>query len=250
MSPPLSIFSLRSRSNPARPIVYSVVQTVARTVAPALRGVVSTHPVATPGDHPAAPLKEPEWTRLVHRVAGGDHAALTALYDATSRIVFGLALRILADRDLAEDVVVEVYMQAWRGAAGYDPGRGTPSSWLLTLTRSRAIDLLRARTREHATDPLEAAGNIRSATPDPEEATADAERHREVRSALTSLSAEQREAIELAYFAGLSHTEIALRLGQPLGTVKTRIRLGMLRLRELLDHLTSPVLAVGREGTW
>ena len=114
----------------------------------------------------------------------------------------------------------------------------------MTITRSRAIDILRSRKRERVTDPLEAAGDIEASTPDPESATADAERHRFVRGALTNLSDDQREAIELAYFAGLSHSEIATRLGQPLGTIKTRIRLGMMRMRELLGHLAAPALAV------
>jgi RNA polymerase sigma-70 factor (ECF subfamily) len=180
-------------------------------------------------------------------MAGGEHAALAELYDATSHLVFGLALRILGDRDAAEDAVIEVYTQAWRDARAYDGGRGTPASWLMTLTRSRAIDLLRGRRRELATDPLESAADVASSLPDPEQANADAERHRFVRDALSSLSREQREPIELAYFGGLSHTEIAMKLGQPLGTIKTRIRLGMMRLREALEHL-SPA-AAGATGS-
>ena len=192
---------------------------------------------------------EPDWSGLVHRAAAGDHAALAELSDATSHLVFGLALRIIGDRNEAEDAVVEVYAQAWRNAHTYDPSRGTPCSWLLTLTRSRAIDMLRSRRRERATDPIESASDVQADTPNPEDITADAERHRFVRCALEGLNAEQRQAIELAYFSGLSHTEIAMHLGQPLGTIKTRIRLGMMRLREVLEHLSGPVMTASVDHT-
>ena len=210
--------------------------------------VVGTVPVADSLSRSTAAPREAEWTAFVQQAAAGEHAALANLYDASSHMVFGLALRILGDRDAAEDAVVEVYAQAWKDAKTYDPRRGTAASWLLTLTRSRAIDMLRARRRDQVTDPIESASDVRSATPDPEEATTVAERQRFVRGALSDLSVEQRQAIELAYFSGLSHTEIALKLGQPLGTIKTRIRLGMLRMRELLDHLASPVVVTSKEG--
>jgi RNA polymerase sigma-70 factor (ECF subfamily) len=196
---------------------------------------------------PSPARTDADWSRLVLLTAGGSQAALAQLYDASSHLVFGLALRILGDRDAAEDVVIDVYARAWREAKTYDPQRGTPCAWLLTMTRSRAIDLLRVHKRDRATDPLEFASEVECGAPTPEEASADAERHRVVRSALTSLSREQREPIELAYFAGLSHTEIAMQLGQPLGTIKTRIRLGMMRLRELLGHLSEPVMAGSKE---
>jgi RNA polymerase sigma-70 factor (ECF subfamily) len=199
-------------------------------------------------DHPQPVVKEPDWTVLLQRIAAGDQLAMAELYDATSPLVFGLALRILSEKAAAEDAVVEVYSQVWAQANTYDPQRGTPLSWLLTLTRSRAIDLLRARNRTQAVEPLETAGEVQSATPNPEESSVAAERHRFIRSALESLSEDQRQAIELAYFSDLSHTEIATRLGQPLGTVKTRIRAGMMRLRELLDPLAPLTAAVGKEG--
>ncbi|MBI1817599.1 MAG: sigma-70 family RNA polymerase sigma factor [Deltaproteobacteria bacterium] len=198
-------------------------------------------------ESPERAVKESESIAIVRRAAAGDHAALAELYDSTSAMVFGLAVRILNDRTAAEDIVVEVYAQAWRSAKAYDPSRGTPSSWLMTLTRSRAIDLLRARRRDQASEPLDAASAVPSAEPEPEDATIAVEQQRFVRRALAGLSVEQREAIELAYFAGLSHTEIAAKLRQPLGTVKTRIRLGMLRLREQLAPLAPGTLAVGKE---
>lgn len=212
-------------------------------------GVISSTPVAA-HDNRLPPLRKGrDWSGLVERVASGDHAALAELYDATSPIVYGLALRILDDRNTAEDAVIEVYAQAWREAKHFDPARATPCAWLLMLTRSRAIDLRRAHRRDETTDPLESAADVPSNLPNPEDANADAERHRFVRQALTSLGKEQREAIELAYFSGLSHTEISMKLGQPLGSIKTRIRLGMMQLRGLLVHLAPAVLPVSKEST-
>jgi RNA polymerase sigma-70 factor, ECF subfamily len=171
---------------------------------------------------------------LFVRVANGDHQALAELYDATSKVVFSLALRVVQERDIAEDVVIEVYTQVWGQAKTYDPQRGTPLAWLLTLTRSRAIDILRSRQRNKKEEPIEHAQHVSADLPSPEDQSETAERQRVVRHALASLNEEQRQLIELAYFSDLSHSEIAVRLGQPLGTVKTRIRLGMIRLREQL----------------
>ncbi|MEO8602595.1 MAG: sigma-70 family RNA polymerase sigma factor, partial [bacterium] len=185
---------------------------------------------------------------LVRRMAAGDQAAMAELYDQTNRIVFGLALRVLADRAAAEDVMVEVYAQVWRQAADYDRSRGSPSAWLLTVTRSRAIDARRARGRDKATEPLDVAGDLSSDSPGPEALTAAAERHRFVQGALAQLSGELRELIDLAYFSGMSHSEIATALGQPLGTVKTRIRSAMMQLRSALAPLNAPLPAVKEDG--
>lgn len=189
------------------------------------------------------PTREVDWTALLQRLVNGDQSAMAELYDGTNTLVFGLAFRILGERAAAEDVVVEVYMQVWKQAQKYDAQRGTPLSWLLTVTRSRAIDALRARQRLRNPEPLETATEARADAPDPEEASSLVERRRIVCRALESLSAEQRQVIELAYFSGLSHTEIAEKLGQPLGTIKTRIRSGLLRLRELLGA-AAPLTAV------
>jgi RNA polymerase sigma-70 factor (ECF subfamily) len=170
---------------------------------------------------------------LIEGTAGGDAAALAALYDATAALVNGLALRILGDPGAAEEVTLDVYLQVWRQAARYDPARGAPAAWLLTLARSRAIDRRRAGAgQRRETEPVALA--MADPGPGPEEGTAAGERRRLVRGALAGLGPEQRKTIELAYFGGLSHTEIAATLGEPLGTVKTRIRLGMMRLREAL----------------
>ena len=188
-----------------------------------------------------------DWHSFIRRMAAGDQSGMQDFYERTNHLVFGLVLRIVRDRSLAEDVTVEVYAQVWRDAATYDQTRGAPVAWLLTVARSRAIDLIRSRRRDENTDPLEAVGDLRSEAPDPETTTAEAERGRFVRGAIALLVPEQREAIEMAFFAGLSHSEIAERLDQPLGTVKTRIRIGMLKLREMLDHLNQQSLAL-REG--
>jgi RNA polymerase sigma-70 factor, ECF subfamily len=175
------------------------------------------------------------------RVAGaarGNGAALAALYDRHARAVYSLALRVVADEADAEDVVQEVFDQAWRQASRYDPARGTVIAWLLNMARTRAIDRLRARRArpdragtegEHpwselpapAVDPLDALDAARDAA--------------RVRQALQQLPLIQRVAIELAYFEGLTQTQIAARLEEPLGTVKTRIRAALLKLRDALS---------------
>lgn len=198
-------------------------------------------------EHSLAKHPESAWGHLIQRVASGERDALTDLYDQTSHLVYSLALRILKDEAAAEDIVIEVYTHAWRAAESYAPERGSASAWLLTLTRSRAIDALRARRRTQAREPLEAASDVPSDAPGPEDLNVAAERQRFVVRALQMLGSEQREAIELAYFSGLSHFEIAARLGQPLGTVKTRIRLGMLKLRESLSVLEPTLMIMGQE---
>jgi RNA polymerase sigma-70 factor (ECF subfamily) len=185
---------------------------------------------------------------VARRAASGDHAAMADLYDATSARVFGLAMRIVGEPSAAEDVVSDVYLQAWRQAGGFDPRRGSVLAWLLTLTRTRSIDALRARQRRRAaTEQAEAAPSAAVPISDLAELTIEAERQRSVHGALVRLTPEQRQVIELAYFGGLSHSEIAARLGQPLGTVKTRIRAAMLRLRDLLAPLHGPISAL-KEG--
>jgi RNA polymerase sigma-70 factor (ECF subfamily) len=175
------------------------------------------------------------WGGLIEQTARGDASALAALYDGTSALVNGLALRILQDPGAAEEVTHDVYLQVWRQASRYDAARGAPLAWLLTLARSRAIDRHRAGAgQRRESEPLAAAVAFAAPGPCPEESSAAAERARLVRGALADLAADQRKTIELAYFGGLSHAEIAATLGEPLGTVKTRIRLGMMRLREAL----------------
>ena len=183
-----------------------------------------------------ASRSQPDLNLLVMRVAGGDQLAMTSLYEKSSRVLYGLLLRILNEHTLAEEVLLDVYMQVWRQAGSYDEVRGSPMAWMMTIARSRAIDRLRSGQQESllrtSFEGLEE--NARSEI-DVEETAAIAEVQVRVRDALETLPAEQREVIELAYYGGLSHSEIALQLEQPLGTVKTRIRLAMMKLRDILQ---------------
>jgi RNA polymerase sigma-70 factor (ECF subfamily) len=182
--------------------------------------------------------REEALAALVARAAEGDEMALTALYDETSALVYGRALRILRDQYAAEDVTIDVYAQVYRQVSIYDANRGTPSAWLLSLTRSRAIDRLRQETQRRAREePLGATMRMPSLTAGPEECSATTELRHLVQRALALLTPEQQQVIELAYYSGLSHNEIAAKLGQPLGTVKTRIRTSMMLLREYLRSL-------------
>jgi RNA polymerase sigma-70 factor (ECF subfamily) len=180
--------------------------------------------------------EEEQWRGWIGRMAEADETALGALYDATGALVHGLVLRILGDAAAAEEVTADVYMQAWRQAERYDHGRGAASTWLLTLARSRAIDRLRRAQNRRREEPL-TDQILLDRRPDPLEASASAERRSFVRAALGRLNPQQKLAIELAFFDGLSHAEVAARLGEPLGTVKTRIRLGMLKLAKVLRQL-------------
>lgn len=183
----------------------------------------------------APSIHEQEWTGLLARIAAGDQPALAQFYDASSAKVFGLAMKILADRTAAEEVTMDVYVQVWRRASSYDAERGTPGSWLMTLAKTRAIDRFRSSYFERGRQvSLDHAAELPGDRATPEQYSAGLERQRLVQEALASLSAEQRQVIALAYYWGLSQSEIADRLKLPLGTVKTRIRLGMIRLREVL----------------
>lgn len=187
-----------------------------------------------PRDNERAEDKAADQAAL-ERMARGDERALAELYDRYARLVYSLALRILQDCGDAEDVVQEVFAQAWRQASRYDIQRGTVAAWLLTRARSRALDRLRARrarpdlagTSLHAVEIADSAGAA-------DLQLVSAEQVARVREALAELPVSQRAALELAYYEGLSHAEIAARLDQPLGTIKTRIRLAMMKLRESL----------------
>lgn len=191
--------------------------------------------MGSPQDSRQLDPRNQDWAALIKRVADGDQFALTTLYDSTSRLVFGLIMRVVTDRSVAEEVLLDVYTQVWRQASTYDSKRGAPLAWLMTIARTRGIDRLRSGKYEHQNrESLDAVGEFSSSSASPEDDSVTAERRKLVRSALDSLTPEQREVIELAYYLGLSHSEIALRLGQPLGTIKTRTRLGMMKLRDVL----------------
>lgn len=202
-------------------------------------------PAAQPGNNPQSgrppgldvtDLTTLHDEELLALVARGGEAALGVLYDRHIRAIYTVALRIIGDRQTAEEVVQDVFQSVWQTAASFQVGRGSPVAWLLSIARHRSIDATRskrerARSREQTLDPSWALSEeshtehevVRRALRD------------EVRAALGTLPTQQRQAIELAYYGGLSGAEIAARLGEPLGTVKTRLRLGMLKLRDLLE---------------
>jgi RNA polymerase sigma-70 factor, ECF subfamily len=185
-----------------------------------------------------APASGPDFAALIRQIAAGDQQAITALYDGTSKLVFGLVLRILGDRGVAEEVLFDVYTQVWRQAARYDPARGGPLGWITTIARSRAIDRLRSDKPLQQEDELsDTTASRETSASSPETNAALAEMREIVRAALGHLSAEQREIIELAYYSGMTQTEIAAHLSLPLGTVKTRTRLAMMKLRDSLKPL-------------
>ena len=181
---------------------------------------------------PAEPSKTSD-SDLLRAVARGDEAALAACHDRYRLILFGLILRILNDRAEAEDVLQETFLQVWRRANDFDENRGRAFTWLVTIARSRALDRLRSHgsRKRIAAEATAEAGNLIG---DASAETLRSEEGATVRRALTELPEEQRRALLLAYFEGLTQTEIATRLGIPLGTVKTRVRSGMIRLREVL----------------
>jgi RNA polymerase sigma-70 factor, ECF subfamily len=185
------------------------------------------------------------WTRVPNdreadqaalgRAAAGDASGLATLYDGYARAIYSLALRILRDPSEAEDIVQEVFMQAWRQASRYDPSRGAVAAWLLTQARSRAIDRLRARrARPAVAEPGVSTPEVVDPAPALDWQVISSEQLARVRAAIDGLPLLQRLAIELAYYEGCTQTEIAERLEQPLGTVKTRIRLALAKLREVL----------------
>jgi RNA polymerase sigma-70 factor (ECF subfamily) len=176
---------------------------------------------------------------LIRQMAAGDRDAFARFYDRYAPLVYPLVLRIVRDRPDAADVLQEVFWETWRNAAGYDAGRGTPEAWLITRARTRAIDRVRAVRRRGETFVAPLDERLAAALPDPGGDAAERAAARGlVLTALEQLPEPQREAIQLAYYAGLTQTEIAERLQQPLGTVKTRIRLGLERLRDVVGRPT------------
>lgn len=171
---------------------------------------------------------------LLQRCVRGDEQAFAQLYDATAAKVHGLALRVVRNPALAEEVTQETFLEVWRGAARYDPGRGSVSAWMLTIAHRRAVDRVRAAESASRRDSEYGGRNqavSHDSTAEAAQASLEAKR---VRDALRTLTPVQREALELAYLSGYTHTEVATMLDLPLGTAKTRIRDGLIRLRDVM----------------
>ena len=193
-------------------------------------------PPATLGDvlyaKSKAPVPEQDWVTLVQSIAAGDQLALHGLYQRAHRIVFTLIMRITANRETAEELTIDVFHDVWRRASGYDPANGTVLGWIMNQARSRAIDRLRFENRKKRSD----GGDLPLAEPasDPRDVLLLRERGETLRAALAMLTPDERQAIEATFFGGLTHVEAAVRLNLPLGTVKTRIRSGLHKLRRTL----------------
>jgi len=175
---------------------------------------------------------------LIRAIARGDERAFARLYDLHSPILLGLLIRILKDRAEAEDTLQEVFLQIWQRASDFDEARGRPFTWIVTITRSRAIDRLRSQ-KSRARVALETALSEMVVSPrrDAADDAIQSEHNEAIHRALAELPEEQRRALLLAYFEGLSQSEIAARLDEPLGTIKTRARSGLSKLRQLLQHM-------------
>jgi RNA polymerase sigma-70 factor (ECF subfamily) len=179
------------------------------------------------------PVLEQEWATLVQSIATGDQGALHALYERAHRIVFTLTMRITANRETAEELTIDVFHDVWRRASSYDAANGTVLGWVTNQARSRAIDRLRFESRKKRSH----GGNaepLAEVAADPRDVLELREQGESLRAALAALTPDERQAIETTFFAGLTHAEAAARLNLPLGTVKTRIRSGLHKLRRAL----------------
>jgi RNA polymerase sigma-70 factor (ECF subfamily) len=180
-----------------------------------------------------APVPEQDWATLVHSIAAGDQLALHALYEMAHRIVFTLIMRITANRESAEELTIDVFHDIWRRASRYDAANGTVLGWIMNQARSRAIDRLRFESRKKRSPggDMEPLGEVAA---DPRDQLQLREQSESLHAALSVLTPDERQAIEVTFFSGLTHAEAAARLNQPLGTIKTRIRSGLHKLRQKL----------------
>lgn len=185
------------------------------------------------------PVSEKEWVHLVQCIAVGDQNALQTLYQRIHRLVFTLTVRITNNRETAEELTLDVFHDVWRRASTYDPAGGSVIGWILNQARSRAIDRLRFEQRKKRIAPDVAAAPA-AAGDDPIETVDLREQGRILRQALTALAPEERQAIETAFFSELTYSEAAARLDQPLGTLKTRVRSGLMKLRQVLGEAAKP----------
>ena len=183
----------------------------------------------------AVPTPEQDWARLVQSIAAGDQLSLHALYERTHRIVFTLVMRITANRETAEELTLDVFHDVWRRAASYDPANGSVLGWVMNQARSRAIDRVRFETRKKRLDGGESMAQEEAVNG--HDVIEQREQGRVLRAAVARLAPHEREAIETAFFNGLTHAEAAAHLDQPLGTIKTRIRSALHKLRLALGTL-------------
>jgi RNA polymerase sigma factor (sigma-70 family) len=170
------------------------------------------------------------------RIAAGDRAALRMVYQDTSAKLFGVCLRILNDRGEAEDLLQEVYVTVWRKAASFDPGRASPITWLVTIARNRAIDRLRSGAGKRRMEPIEAADGVSDPAPAAVEHVEAAQQRQRLARCLEELEARQSSAIRAAFLDGATYEELAMRMSVPLGTMKSWIRRGLLKLRACLEE--------------
>jgi RNA polymerase sigma-70 factor (ECF subfamily) len=182
----------------------------------------------------AAPVSDKDWVDLVQSIATGDQRALRTLYDRTHRLVYTLSVRITNSRETAEELTVDVFYDVWRRASAYDPAGGSVVGWIMNQARSRAIDRLRFEQRKKRVNPGDERPVPQAAPHDALDVVDVKEQGRLMREALKVLTAEERRAIEAAFFSELTYQEVAERLQQPLGTVKTRIRSALGKLRRAL----------------
>lgn len=187
-------------------------------------------------DTSKTPVSETEWVALVESIAAGDQLALHALYERTYRVVFTLIVRINNNRETAEELTLDVFHDVWRRASGYNPANGTVLGWIMNQARSRAIDRLRFEQRKKRVDPYAGAAMAPEEARDSQDILEFRQETQALQAALAGLTTDERQTIETTFFAEMTYAEAAAKLNQPLGTVKTRIRSGLQKLRQALSE--------------
>jgi RNA polymerase sigma-70 factor (ECF subfamily) len=191
-------------------------------------------------DKSKARVSESEWVQLVESMAAGDQRALQAIYERIHKIVYTLSVRITGNRETAEEVTLDVFHDVWRRASSYDPAGGSVVGWIMNQARSRAIDRLRFEQRKKRVDSQEKAPSPTNEPQEPQENLRVEDRRRLLNDALTTLAPAERRAIETTFFSDLTHMEAAKKLDEPLGTLKTRVRSGLVKLRRALAGEGNP----------
>jgi RNA polymerase sigma-70 factor, ECF subfamily len=191
---------------------------------------------SAPGVSPVPVSRDDTWRVLLGRIKDGDQDAFESFYDQTGALVFGIVKRMTESQADAEEIALDVYKQIWRATGSYEESRGSVTAWLVTMARSRALDRIRSKaSRARIEQPWEATSGFEPSHSGFENRTMFALDYQRVTAALAAIPPEQRHAIEMSFFQGLSHSEVSETLGMPVGTIKTRIRQGMLKLRRILE---------------